>query len=202
MKVPSIDRETFFCLFFWVLFFWFIVEEMGIAGLLRIAINPQLCMSKTKEPFANETFSFLSDLEPKNGRVGFGSIGRDGNLGFEGRCVTIDGRRHFHSLGLHPPGRGKAFVDFRIDAKWHTLSTSVAINDRNNMFGSAGSDLIFQAIGDGKLLWSSKKIRVTKHVEQAKINVEGVTKLRLEVKATASNACAHAVWVDPLLTTS
>jgi hypothetical protein len=147
---------------------------------------------------ANATY--FSELK-LNSAVGFGSLGLHGNMGFEGRCVTVGGKRHFRSLGLHPgPGsKHGAWAEAHINKRYRRLQAKVAVNDANNYFGTTGSDLIFVVRGDGKELWKSKGIHKTGVEESAEVDIRGVSILRLEVKAKGSNACAHGVWVDPLL---
>jgi hypothetical protein len=94
----------------------------------------------------------------------------------------------------------QAFVEFSLESKFTQFNSSVAINDGNNLFGKAGSPVIFTVLGDSVPLWSSKPIQVTGHVDVANVDVTGIRALRLVVKATGSNACSHAVWVDPTVT--
>ena len=77
-------------------------------------------------------------------------------------------------------------------------------NDDNNFIGRAGSPLTFQ-VRDGasdELLWVSEPVQSTGVVQKLQLDLpEGTSRLKLQVTAANSNACAHAVWVDPQLTT-
>jgi len=43
---------------------------------------------------------------PVYARVGYGSLGTEGRLGYEGRAVTVGGARYDRALSTHPPARG------------------------------------------------------------------------------------------------
>ena len=143
--------------------------------------------------------------------VSNGILGTHGNLGFSGRCVSIAGHRHAHSIGMYPIEFGSAFVDFTLDEegfddeRW--LHFRVGINDDNNARGKAGSALVFSVIctewhmahpsrQNDLTIWQSKGIRKAGEFGIGLVNIAGVKTLRLEV-TVASNRGAHAVWIDP-----
>jgi hypothetical protein len=126
----------------------------------------------------------------------------------------------------HPGGgkRGAATVDYTLpdrpadSAGWCMLEGKTAINDKNNFLGKAGSPLTFTIFdatsctveADGKcaldqsaampILWESEPVQYTETIQNFQVTLpETMTKLRLEVTASGSNACAHAVWLDPKL---
>ena len=146
--------------------------------------------------------------------------------GFEGITAKVNGLGFQHVLSMHPGGgkRGTAVVDYTMPAtasggRYCAIEGQVAINDKNNFFGRAGSPLtfrVFDATGcatessgkcsltqaDGGLvaLWESQPVQVTESVQDFRVGLPaGMTRLRLEVVAQASNACAHAVWLEPRL---
>lgn len=102
-------------------------------------------------------------------------------------------------------------------ARWCTLEGKTAINDKNNFLGRAGSPLTFIVLdatdcvveADGKctleqsqlpILWQSEPVLNTGIVQNFRVELPlTATRLRLEVAASGSNACAHAVWLDPKL---
>ena len=85
----------------------------------------------------------------------------------------------------------------------------MAINDDNNFFGTAGSDVVFAVLVDGVELWHSRLIRRHKAPQRVRVplpsprtlsNPGRVTRrITLEARTAGSNACAHAVWLDPVL---
>ena len=109
--------------------------------------------------------------------------------------------------------------DTAAPTRWCTLEGQTAINDKNNFFGKAGSPLTFSILdatdcavdAGGKcvleqstaalpVLWQSEPVQYTENVQDFRVALPAtMTRLRLEVTASGSNACAHAVWLDPKL---
>jgi hypothetical protein len=183
---------------FYAIGFWFVLENLGLRGEMQMILDPRMCESGNTAVAVVKNATYFSELALKSS-VGFGSLGLHGNMGFEGRCVTVGGQRHYRSLGLHPPYHRSAWVEAKLGKRFHRLQAKVAVNDANNYFGTTGSDLIFIVKGDGQELWRSKGIHKTRVEQYAEVEIGGVSTLRLEVEAQGSNACAHGVWVDPLL---
>ena len=112
-------------------------------------------------------------------------------LGFEGRCVSVNGgKRRSHSLGMHPPPFSHAWAEFDIGvSKYRTLRGQVGVNDGNNGAGRAGSPLEF-AIVDATTkheLWRSRGIDHTGDYADFSVNLEGVSAIRLEVLLFLTN---------------
>ena len=193
------------CVCFYTLMLYFVVEQLGVRLLLTEALDPQHCTRGGASSAATAAGAmFLDQLNPVNAHVGFGMLGRHGALGFEGRCVSVLGQRHVHSLGMHPPAYGNAQVAFRLPPRnWTALSAAVAINDDNNFFGTTGGPVVFRVLLGGRELWRSPAgLRHPKHVHRLRVALPSSASARiltLEVDAPGSNACSHAVWLDPLL---
>ena len=89
------------------------------------------------------------------------------------------------------------------------LRGTVAINDDNNFFGTAGGDVVFAVLVDGTAVWHSRRIRRHKAPQRVRVLLPPpraggspgrvVHRITLEARAAGSNACAHAVWLDPVL---
>ena len=157
--------------------------------------------------------------------MGYGQLGTHGALGFEGLRVNVNGRAFDHALSMHPPpvSRGAASAQWDLSAlaaplepgsvsqpaagagkpaTWRWFEAKVAINDHNNVFGRAGSPLNFAVVADGHELWRSRPVQRTGEVQSTgPLDVSAAHQLRLEVHAEGSNACAHAVWLQPRLFT-
>lgn len=156
---------------------------------------------------------WLADLASYPGvlvatRTGYGAVGWGAELGYEGRAIEAAGVGYTHGVSTHAgPKHMPAFVRFNLTeagmqmSKWcASIDAKVAINDRNNRAGRAGSGLTFRLYGDGRVLWQSSPIERTGVIETASaVSVRGVTLLTLEVAAVGSSACSHSVWLDPAL---
>lgn len=84
------------------------------------------------------------------------------------------------------------------------FSGAVAVNDKNNRLGKAGSELTFTLLcPDGDVLWKSKPLIETGTEDRAeRIDVTGMATITLQVEASGNNHCAQSVWVDPIIEAS
>jgi len=173
--------------------------------------------------------------------VGYGKLGLNGKVGFEGRLVEVKGVKFKHAVSMHTFrvfGSSKtgassdskfSFARFDIGrlpggvvagaggrpggVKGRRLFLAkVAINDNNNARGKAGSPVIFvlkafqtataTSTAGGHQLWRSRPIQVTGDVDVCEVALPAnATALSLEAHAQGSNACSHAVWLEPRLVT-
>jgi len=143
----------------------------------------------------------LSDMKPAEVKVGYGSFGRAGNLGYEGRRIVVDGVHSPHGISTHPPSRGKARVVYELGKRFGRFRTRVALNDSVLDKGQkrCATPITFVVIGDGKPLWTSQPMAFPRKPVSVDVKVEGVEKMALEVRCTGSYGCAHAVWLEPQL---
>ena len=99
------------------------------------------------------------------------------------------------------------------------LGTNIGKIEEKDTFLQAGSPLTFtvydatacaveadgkckltQADGALQSLWRSEPVQYTETVQNFRVELpQTMSRLRLEVAAAGSNACAHAVWLDPKL---
>jgi len=67
----------------------------------------------------------------------------------------------------------------------------------------SGSKVTFTVLGDGKILWQSKKIGAhDEYPQECSISVAGVDVLELQVTCTSSNNGVWPVWLDPSVSVS
>lgn len=140
---------------------------------------------------------FLSSLPARNVSVGYGELGLNGELGYEGRRVSIGGRKSRSSISMHPPSKGVASVVFSVPSGYTHLKSSVAINDE---FVST-SPLTFKVMGDGRLLWVSQPFKEGTSKELCEVAVGEVKEVTLVVECPGRNGWAGAVWVEPSFVT-
>ncbi|KAJ8575654.1 hypothetical protein ON010_g3559 [Phytophthora cinnamomi] len=160
---------------------------------------------------------FLSSMREYHFSVGYGTLGKGNQLGYASNGgpsasqpnasatgsapIHINGEAKQRCLSTHPPSHGDAYVIYDLAGAYHTISGGVAFNDdtRNEFLENGGVSLVFQIVGDDKLLWQSKPMSDTCLVEQFEVDIRKVRMLELKVSCRGSNHCAHAVWVDPCL---
>ena len=68
---------------------------------------------------------FVDDLSLLGADTGYGALGLRGDLGYDGRVVTAQGRRYAHAVSAHPPWR----VSLQLSGRFLRFQCHVAIND-------------------------------------------------------------------------
>ncbi len=147
---------------------------------------------------------YLDDLKEINFSVGWGTLGKHGQTGFQAdaagatpQLLTFRGEKPAHALSTHPPANGgNSFVEYNLGGDFHLLLGMAGLADKDpgqNRF----SDLTFRVIGDNKLLWQSWPLRLDG--QHFRVNVAGVRRLRLQVECPGRNANAWAAWFMPRL---
>lgn len=140
-------------------------------------------------------FRYLTDLDELDIQPGPWPLGKYGTNGVNA-SIRVNGIPAPYGLGLHPPSSGGASVKYRLDGKFKTFSTGVALNDADLGFESS---VVFSVIGDGRLLWKSNAIKARESVEFCDVSVKGVKQLELRTECPGNSNAGHACWLDPVL---
>jgi hypothetical protein len=184
---------------------WYTRAIGKLEGLTRARVEKRLDEygEAVEEAGVLQRAVYLADLKEQDYHVGFGDMGRDGKLGYKANDnpaltrAVVNGKEVLHSLSLHPPAKGIAYVTFKLDGAWRTLLGAVALADGDGR--SAATPIEFRVVGDGKILWTSKPMTRPRAPEKLEVRVSGVQVLRLEIDCPGSFMRAHAIWVDPQL---
>jgi hypothetical protein len=142
---------------------------------------------------------FLSDLEARNVVVGHGAFGTNGNLGFLGRRITVQGAVSPKGISMHPPTNGASRAVYQIPKGCTHFQAKVAIDDSAAI---QQTPVTFKVFGDNrpKPLWESKPpLRGAGQSQECDIEIKGIRILTLIVECPGPLANAHAVWCDPRL---
>jgi TolB-like protein len=143
---------------------------------------------------------FLDDLKEKGSSVGFGSLGKNGDLAYpNGGRVSYLGKEVEHALSMHPPPKGSSQVTYELDGSFRRFVAEAVINGTRTDRISE-SPLTFKVIGDGKLLWKSRPLQKQGDPDHCSVSIERVKQLRLEVACPQGNVFAFAVWMNPFIT--
>ncbi|MCX7805802.1 MAG: NPCBM/NEW2 domain-containing protein, partial [Planctomycetota bacterium] len=145
---------------------------------------------------------YLVDLSEVSAEVGYGKLGKRGDLGYDGhdakapRSIIVKGIPMSYSLSAHPYSNGISRVVYDLGGRWRLLSGAVALNDDS---GRAATAATFKVVGDGRELWRSKPIQMAGVVQEMTVDVSGVKRLELIVDCPGSYGNVHAIWLDPKL---
>jgi predicted O-methyltransferase YrrM len=131
----------------------------------------------------------LDALRPLQARVGYGSLGTGGALGYEGKDVSVGGVRYAHALSTHPPAR----LLYDLGGGAASFSCRVALND-DVPPGASHAD--FAVIADGRTVARANEVAAGERPRELSATVDGAHLLELVV-ASSRYEHAHAVWLDP-----
>jgi predicted O-methyltransferase YrrM len=133
---------------------------------------------------------FLDAVRPLETSVGYGCLGRFGDLGYEGKRVTVHGRDYVRALSSHPPAR----LVYRLDGRYTIFRCAVAINgDVPNGVASAN----FAVLVDGRPS-AGAHVAAGERPKPLAADVSGAQSLELLVDTQTWEFC-HAVWLQPEL---
>jgi S1-C subfamily serine protease len=156
---------------------------------------------------------YLCDLQETHSFVGFGALGKNGDLGYDpgvgignpvggDRRIIVRGVPAKKGLSMHstapPAGPGFSFARYQLDGKYRCFHSAAAANDSIAAMtrGMLDTPMTFSVVGDGRLLWRSGPIQRPGESQPCIVDVTGVR--QLEVRVThSSGGATHAVWVDP-----
>ena len=146
---------------------------------------------------ASHSRRFLNELTPTIAEVARGGYSNSGKIG--DRQVKIEGRDQLHSIFLHPKPHGVSLASYRVNRLWSQLRGEACIPRMGDELGRIGSPIVFELIGDNKIIWVSKPIQEFDQRQAFQVDIDKVETLHLRVKCTGRSDYARAVWIEPVL---
>jgi hypothetical protein len=152
---------------------------------------------------------YLSDMEEYDVKVSEGRFRNKGKLGYgdgdpnyANGNIRVKGEPSPNGLSMCPDANTYAGAKYNLGRKAATFLASVALNDSAGGYEAIGKGIIptpltFEVRGDGKVLWTSRRIDEARHVEDCEVDVRGVDVLELRINCPGSHVNAQAVWVEP-----
>jgi predicted O-methyltransferase YrrM len=133
----------------------------------------------------------LDALTPVFATVGYGELGLRGDLGYEGKRVTVRGKAATSAISTHAPAR----VMFRLDGGYRSLRAHVALNDDVPVDRSRAH---FTVLADGKEIAYEAGVTAGEPAREVLADVTGADLLELCVTTDRWEYC-HSIWVHPRL---
>ncbi len=133
----------------------------------------------------------LDSIKPIQGRVGYGSLGLRGSLGYEDRAVTVGGVHYSRALSSHPPAR----LLYHLGGKASSFQCHVALND-DVKAGASYAD--FTVLADGREVAGVTGVWAGDEPRELACDLTGAELLELVVSTDKWEFC-HAVWLDPAI---
>lgn len=132
---------------------------------------------------------YLETLSLLHSQVGYGDLGTNGSLGYEGKVVSVRQQRYAHAFSSHPP----ASLRFQLGGRFASFTCQVALND-DVPVGASHAD--FLVLADGKEVAVEPYVRAGEPPRTLVADIAGADALELVVR-TSRWEFSHAVWLDP-----
>jgi predicted O-methyltransferase YrrM len=132
---------------------------------------------------------WLDTVRPLSAAVGYGTLGFAGDLGYEGKRVTVQGRPVVSAISAHAPAR----VLYRLGGAYGSFRCLVALNDD---VPADYSHAHFTVLADGRQVAHEAYVVAGQAPRAIVANVRGAELLELVVTTGHWDWC-HAVWIEP-----
>jgi S1-C subfamily serine protease len=160
--------------------------------------------NKSSSPDTKDVL-YLSDLKEMRHEVweyhpgfGFGTNGKylDGE---KEKSIVLGGIPSPKGILAHPKANGVSRVVYDLNGRpFKYFQAMIGVNDERRY--GPHTPLIFEVMGDGKLLWQSKPVKRWGQPQLCSIALPTVSKLELLVRCPGDASFAFAVWCEPMLT--
>ena len=132
---------------------------------------------------------YLDTIDPFFSTVGWGTLGRRGELGYDRKRVTVGRQAYAHALSAHAPSR----LMFDLGGRYATFRSHVALNDD---VPGGFAQAHFYVIADGRRVAAVERVVAGAAARQIEADIAGARTLELTVGAPHRDY-AHAVWLEP-----
>ena len=146
---------------------------------------------------ASHSQRFLNEIAPTAVEVDGGMYSNSGKV--NGLQVKIDDKDQLHSIFLHPKSGGQSLASYPVSRLWSQVRGEVFIPQIGDDRGRIGSPIVFELVGDNKVLWASKPIQEFDKRQMFQVDIDKVETLHLRVKCAGIHDYARAVWLEPVL---
>jgi predicted O-methyltransferase YrrM len=133
--------------------------------------------------------TYLDSLTRTLEVVGYGHLGRGGNLGYENKTVTVRGRSWPHALSAHPPAQ----LRFQLDQRFCYFQCHVGLND-DVPKGRSHAD--FVVLADGRPIARANFVLAGQDPRLLCADIKNAQTLELMTQSSRWEY-SHAVWLDP-----
>src|SRR6266566_1427882 len=131
----------------------------------------------------------LDSLPLLKADVGYGILGRHGDLGYENKRVSVGRESDGHALSAHAPSR----LLFRLDRRYKSFHCRVALNE-DVPAGASHAD--FLVLADDHEVACETHVRAGEAPRPVSANIKGAQHLELLVRTSHFHYC-HSVWLAP-----
>jgi hypothetical protein len=169
-------------------------EIKGLLAEKAPASEPAPAPKPEPKPGPQKTTTFLSSLNAtakrlQNGWFEIGSVW--------GEPIIQGEQRGDHSIFLHARPDSFSSVTYQLAPGTESFESGVVVPKVKGEQGNPATPLIFEAWGDGRLLWRSQPVAAMNQMQNCRVGVKGVTTLDLRVVCPGRDNWAVSVWFEP-----
>ncbi|HEY8748986.1 MAG TPA: NPCBM/NEW2 domain-containing protein [Tepidisphaeraceae bacterium] len=135
-------------------------------------------------PTSNLIATPLSNLNWTSATTGYGTIQK--NLSIKGNALKLHGTTYATGIGTH----AASTITYNLAGQYQAFTSDVGIDDEE--IGVGSGSVIFQVIGDGKVLFDSGVLTSSSATVKINVSVAGVQTLQL----VATNGIANNIDYD------
>ena len=167
--------------------------------------EPSRATSNPLSSDSKQTVLYLSDLKETRHEVweyhpgfGFGTNGKflDGKVE---KPIVLGGMPSPKGILAHPKTNGVSRVIYDLKGRQYKyFEATIGVNDERRY--GPHTPLIFEVLGNGKLLWQSKPVARWGQPQPCSIALPQISELELRVRCPGDASFAFAVWCEPKLT--
>jgi predicted O-methyltransferase YrrM len=168
-------------------------EESFCDAALADYIAPLVTLPTGEPDGATQQCTYLDGLPRIECCVGYGQIGLNGELGYEGKRVSVRARPDLHALSTHAPARAL----FKVDGQFSRLECFVALNDDVPANVSSADFTVF---ADRRLVGAALGVTAGDPPRLLIAELGSAQMLELTVETGHPEFC-HSIWLNPRLFT-
>ena len=176
-----------------VLYLFVLTSTTGLAAEKKI---PTLKLLK------RHSSVYLDDMQEDGYTVRTGFVlGKRGATGYTNGSPTevqFQGNKPEHCLSIHGRTQEESLAQavYKLDKNYTRLTCTVGFSKTNR---DPLSKVVFQVLGDNKILWKSAPATTNTFTEDVDIKIKGCRELILQVVVAGSETAATSIFVDPQL---
>ena len=142
--------------------------------------------------------TYLSTIKTVRSKANRGWFAWNGTMN-DGKIIEVRGKASPHGIFLHAQTRSYSELVYNLDPKWTVFRCGVAVPLKGDERKGLGSALVFEVIGDRRVLWRSNPVVNFDDPQWCDVKIEGVNELCIRVNCPGDSSYARAVWLEPRL---
>lgn len=153
--------------------------------------------AKTEEVKVYDNFEYASDVNWKSAKAGWGEIRKDKNVENKTIQLLVNDKAESFEKGIGAHAYSEIIYDLNtMEVKPEAFSSLVGIDYSKANNSTNDGNVIFYVYADGKLVQKTSALTPKSNAEVIKVDLKGVSELKLVAHTNGVNHVDHSVWAD------